>query len=180
MVQSAFPPVDPILDAAGFADRKWVVPSTMIVSQWVRMKCMFGCPDYGNNASCPPNVPSVSECRELLSEYSHAVLIHLVCDVPAEARKEWCRANNRALLDAEKQIFLGGHERAFLLSFDNCDLCDECVPLPRDCHLPYMRRPTMEAFAIDVYSSVRQHGYSISVKKDLTEPADRFALMLVV
>ena len=179
MAQSVFPLVDSILDTGGFADRKWVVPSSMTVSQWVRMKCMFGCSDYGNNASCPPNVPSASECRELLSECSHSVLIHLVCDVPAEARKEWCRENLRALLDAEKQIFLGGHERAFLLSFDNCVLFDECVPLPRDCRLPYTRRPTMEAFAIDVFSSVRQHGYSISVKKNSAEPADRFALMLV-
>lgn len=179
MTQSVFPLVDSILDTAGFPDRKWVAPSSMTVSQWVRVKCMFGCPDYGRNASCPPNVPSVSECRELLSEYSHSVLIHLVCDVPAEARKEWCRANHRALLDAEKQIFLGGCERVFLLSFDNCNLCDECVPLPSDCPLPYTRRPTMEAFAIDVYSSVRHHGYSVSVKKDPNETADRFALMLV-
>lgn len=179
MIQSIFPVVDPILDSTGFDDRVWVEPVTMIVSQWVRMKCMFGCPDYGRNASCPPNVPSVPECREFFSEYSHAVLIHLVCDVPAEARKEWYRSKQKALLDAEKHIFLSGHERTFLLSFDNCDLCDECVPLPLNCRFPYSRRPTMEAFAIDVYSSVRQHGYSISVKKDPTEPADRFALLLV-
>lgn len=179
MTQSAFPLVDAILDAAGFADRIWVAPSTMIVSQWVRMKCMFGCPDYGKNASCPPNVPSVSECRELLSEYSDAVLIHLACDVPAEVRKEWCRSKQKALLEAEKKIFLGGHERAFLLSFDNCELCDECASSPSACRLPYIRRPTMEAFAIDVYSSVRQYGYAISVRKNLNETADRFALMLV-
>ncbi|MDO9509314.1 MAG: DUF2284 domain-containing protein [Thermovirgaceae bacterium] len=179
MTQSAFPLVDTILDAAGFVDHIWVAPSTMTVSQWVRMKCMFGCPDYGRNASCPPNVPSVSECRELLLEYSHAVLIHLVCDVLIEARKEWSRTKQKVLMEAEKQIFLSGNERAFLLSFENCNLCDECVSSPRDCRLPYIRRPTMEAFAIDVYSSVRQHGYSISVKKDLTETADRFALLLI-
>lgn len=179
MASSAFPLVDAILNAAGFTDHVWIAPTAMTVSQWVRMKCMFGCPDYGRNASCPPNVPSVSECRELLSEFSSAVLIHLVCDVPAEARKEWCHTKQKALLEAEKQIFLNGHERAFLLSFDNCELCVECASSPRDCRFPYNRRPAMEAFAIDVYSSVRQHGYSISVKKDIHETADRFALLLV-
>jgi predicted metal-binding protein len=151
----------------------------MTVSQWVRMKCMFGCPDYGRNASCPPNVPSVSECRELLSEYSMGVLIHLVCGFPAEARKEWRREKRLALLEAEKQIFVAGFERAFLLSFDNCDICPQCVSQPRDCHLPYIRRPTMEAFAIDVYSSVRKHGYQVSVIRDPEGPEDRFALMLI-
>ena len=37
----------------------------------------------------------------------------------------------------------------------------------------------MEAFAIDVYSSVSRLGYSISVKRDREEKPDRFALLLV-
>ncbi|HDQ92852.1 MAG TPA: DUF2284 domain-containing protein [Synergistetes bacterium] len=172
--------VDPLLKDSGFADYLWVSPSAMMVSQWVRMKCMFGCPHYGKNASCPPNVPSVLECRELLSEYSMAVLIHLVCDIPSEGRKEWCRRSQMELVEAEKQIFLAGYERAFLLSFDNCNLCDECVPSPSECHHPYMRRPTMEAFAIDVYSSVRKLGYEVSVRRSPEDPEDRFALMLVL
>jgi predicted metal-binding protein len=171
--------VDPLLDAAGFTDCLWVSPSSMIVAQWVRMKCMFGCPDYGKNASCPPNVPTVSECRDILSEYSMAVLIHLVCDIPAERRKEWCRTRQKDLLEAERKIFLAGYERAFLLSFDNCNLCDECVPSPSACLQPCMRRPTMEAFAIDVYSSVNNYGYEVSVRKSPEDPEDRFALILV-
>ncbi|MFH1102907.1 MAG: DUF2284 domain-containing protein [Pseudomonadota bacterium] len=47
----------------GVSDFKWIDPKQIIVSQWVRMKCMFGCSEYGHNASCPPNVPSVSECE---------------------------------------------------------------------------------------------------------------------
>jgi len=176
---SPFPEVDSILRQAGLCDCLWVAPSSMTVSQWVRMKCMFGCPDYGKNASCPPHVPSVQECRELLGEYSHAVLIHLVCDVHSEERGSWCASYQKLLVEAERQIFLAGHEKAFLLSFDNCNLCGECTADPRDCRLPYMRRPTMEAFAIDVYSSVRRLGYSISVKKDREEKPDRFALLLV-
>ncbi len=179
MGQDCLPVVDPILREAGFSDFVWVQPSSMTVSQWVRMKCMFGCPDYGKNASCPPFVPSVAECRELLSEYSRAVLIHLACEVPPEKRDEWCRKNQELLIESERRIFLAGFERAFLLSFDNCNLCGTCSATPGECRLPYMRRPTMEAFAIDVYTSVRRHGYTISVRKDRTEKPDRFAMMLV-
>jgi predicted metal-binding protein len=46
----------------GISDFKWIDPKDIIVSQWVRMKCAFGCGEYGRNATCPPNTPSVAEC----------------------------------------------------------------------------------------------------------------------
>ena len=42
-----------------FSDFKWIDPKEIVVAQWVRMKCMFGCSEYGQNTSCPPNVPSL-------------------------------------------------------------------------------------------------------------------------
>lgn len=33
----------------GYTDYKWINPQTIIVSQWVRMKCMYGCGEYGQN-----------------------------------------------------------------------------------------------------------------------------------
>ncbi|HON34078.1 MAG TPA: DUF2284 domain-containing protein [Synergistales bacterium] len=179
MNEDAAAGVTRILAEAGFHDHQWVQPSELVVSQWVRAKCMFGCPDYGRNASCPPHVPSVPECREFLREYSRALLIHLSCRVPPEGRRQWCLENQERLIEAERRVFLSGFEKAFLLSFDNCNLCEECVAEPSDCRLPYKRRPTMEAFAIDVYSSVKKYGYTLSVKKDRLEEPDRFALLLV-
>jgi len=41
------------------SDYKWIDPKEIIVEQWVRMKCMFGCGEYRRNASCPPNVPNL-------------------------------------------------------------------------------------------------------------------------
>jgi predicted metal-binding protein len=29
----------------GFTDFRWIDPQRIVVSQWVRMKCMFGCGD---------------------------------------------------------------------------------------------------------------------------------------
>ena len=60
----------------GYKDYKWIDPKKIIVSQWVRMKCMYGCGNYGENASCPPNVPSVSECERFFQEYNEAVVLH--------------------------------------------------------------------------------------------------------
>ena len=60
----------------GFSDFKWMNPKDIIVSQWVRMKCMYGCGDCGKKAACPPNVPSVIECEKFFNEYKKAVVFH--------------------------------------------------------------------------------------------------------
>ena len=59
-----------------FTEFKWIKPDDIVVSQWVRMKCMFGCGTYGKHASCPPNVPSVHECEKFFREYDTAVIFH--------------------------------------------------------------------------------------------------------
>jgi hypothetical protein len=49
--------LDRLFQDKGYADYKWIDPHKIIVSQWVRMKCMFGCGEYGNNMCHPfPNV----------------------------------------------------------------------------------------------------------------------------
>ena len=58
------------------SDYRWIDPKEVIVAQWVRMKCMFGCGEYGRNASCPPNVPTISECERFFMEYKKAILFH--------------------------------------------------------------------------------------------------------
>jgi len=173
------PLVDKVLHEHGFSDYKWIRPSDVPVSQWFSVKCMYGCPDYGRNASCPPNVPSVSECSRFLAEYEKAVLIHLFCDSTLDGMREWVVRNQKELLKVEKTIFVEGMEKAFLLSFDNCNLCGTCAGNVVECRFPYMRRPTMEAFGIEVFTLVKMLGYGISVKKDTKESTDRFALLLV-
>ncbi len=52
-----------------FSDFKWLGPKEIVVEQWERMKCMFGCSEYGQNASCPPNVPA--SVRNVLNHDLH-------------------------------------------------------------------------------------------------------------
>ena len=42
------------------------------------LKCMFGCPDWGKNHTCPsrPGSPTMKEYREMFSRYSGGVIIH--------------------------------------------------------------------------------------------------------
>jgi len=30
----------------GYSDFRWIDPGKIVVSFWVRMKCMYGCPEY--------------------------------------------------------------------------------------------------------------------------------------
>jgi predicted metal-binding protein len=60
----------------GFPDFKWIEAKDIVVAQWVRFRCMFGCPVYGKRGTCPPNVPSIDECRKMISEYNHVAVFH--------------------------------------------------------------------------------------------------------
>ena len=164
----------------GFTDYKWIDPHQIVVAQWVRMKCTFGCDDYGQNASCPPNTPSVADCRCFFDEYTQAVIFHFEkrVDKP-EDRHPWSREINRELLKLERAVFLAGHQKAFLLFVTNCSLCSKCTGARQECKHPESARPTGEGMAIDVFSTVRQVGYPIQVLSDYEQAMNRYAFLLI-
>src|SRR4030042_4156160 len=59
----------------GFSDYRFLNPSEIVVAEWVRMKCLYGCWEYGKNAACPPNAPSVAECARFFREYKRAAVL---------------------------------------------------------------------------------------------------------
>jgi predicted metal-binding protein len=164
----------------GYADFKWVKPENIVVSQWVRMKCMFGCSDYGKNASCPPNVPSVAECRRFFDEYGEAVIFHFpkTVDKP-EDRHAWSRKVNQGLLELEREVFLSGYRKAFMLFMDNCQICSKCRGERVECKDPKSARPSVESMAVDVFATVRQYGYPIEVLADYSQQMNRYALLMI-
>ncbi len=166
--------------AHNFKDFKWIDPKNIVISLWVRMKCMFGCDEYGNAATCPPNVPSFSECEKFFREYREAVIFHFEKQVPKpEDRFKWTRKINLKLLKIEQEIFLSGHEKAFLLFMDSCNICDECQGMKEKCKVPKLARPSPEAMCIDVYSTVRKHDYPINVLSDYSQKMNRYAFLLI-
>ena len=172
--------LEALFEKHGYTDFKWIQPTEIVVAQWVRMKCMFGCSGYASNASCPPNVPSISECRQFFREYDTAALFHFekTVDKP-EDRHAWSRKVNQGLLKLEREVFLAGHEKAFLLFMDSCGICAECSSRREDCRNPESIRPTPEGLAMDVFSTVRQIGYPIQVLSDYSQPMNRYAFLLI-
>jgi predicted metal-binding protein len=164
----------------GYEDFKWIQPETIIVSQWVRMKCAFGCPDYGNNASCPPNTPSVSECRQFFNEYKSGVVFHFekAVDKP-EDRKPWSLKTNNELLKLEREVVLSGYQKAFLLLMDSCRLCKDCKGTRADCKHPQLARPSPEGMGVDVFNTVKQYGFPIQVLTDYSQTMNRYAFLLI-
>lgn len=162
------------------ADYKWIDPHNIILGQWVRMKCLFGCPKSGRHASCPPNVPSISECREFFSEYESGAVFHFEKRLERiEDRHDWAREVNQRLMGLERDVFLSGHERAFMLFVHACNLCEDCGGVREECKHPRESRPTPEAMGVDVYTTVRRLGYPIEVVRDYTGKMDRYAFLMI-
>ncbi|MGY5877181.1 MAG: DUF2284 domain-containing protein, partial [Candidatus Thorarchaeota archaeon] len=129
--------VEDIFQKHGVSDFKWIKPNEIVVVNWVRMKCMYSCPNYGKGACCPPNVPSVKECGELIDEYSDIVVIHFELKVTnPETRHEEMKEFDLKMLEIEREVFLSGLVKAFLLAADNCLLCGDCVSDRVDCKQP--------------------------------------------
>jgi len=172
--------IDPILRDHGYSDYKWFDPQDIVVAEWVRLKCEFGCPSYGRQASCPPNTPSVEACRRFFSEYTTSLVFHFQKSVPVkEERHAWSAKTNVALTKVERDIFMAGYPKAFLLFMDSCTICPECAATRAGCKEPKLSRPSPEAMAMDVFSTVRRLGFPIEVLTDPTDVMNRYAFLLV-
>jgi predicted metal-binding protein len=164
----------------GFTDFKWIKAKDIRIAQWVRLRCMFGCPAYGVRGSCPPNVPSIEQCRELFSEYDEAAIFHFEKALrDPEERKPWGRDMASGLLKLERDVFLSGYYKAFMIMFDACNRCDECAGNRMGCKDKRSCRPGADAMGIDVYATVRSVGYHVQPLKDYHEAMNRYAFLMV-
>jgi predicted metal-binding protein len=178
MVDTAL--VEKIVRSHGVTDFRWIDPKAIVVAQWVRMKCEFGCRHYGHNATCPPNTPTVDECRRFFAEYSSTLVMHFPkAFANPDERHAWTREVNLGLSEVERDVFLAGHHRAFLLFMDSCGICAECGATRAECKEPRIARPTPEGMAMDVFTTVRQIGYPIEVLTERTAMMNRYAFLMV-
>ena len=172
--------VNAIIRRHGYEGYRWLDPKQIVVSEWVRMKCEFGCPSYGRVASCPPNTPTVDACRRFFAEYDHGIVFHFQKTAPdRDTRNAWSGQTNIALTEVERDVFLAGYPKTFLLFMDSCHICDECTASRTQCKEPKLSRPSPEGMAIDVFATVCQLGYPIDVLTDPGEQMNRFAFLLV-
>jgi predicted metal-binding protein len=164
----------------GFGDFKWINPKEVVTGNWVRMKCEYGCLNYGRWGCCPPEVPSVADCRRFFDEYKFGLLLHSAIRFKdPELRHQWGRKMQRKALAIEREVFLADFPRAFVFPPGPCELCTDCSGNKRECKQPRIARPSLEGFAVDVYGTARKMGYQIHVLKGYREEMNRFGLLLV-
>ncbi len=171
--------LEKIINEIGLTDYQWINPKNIIVSQWVRVKCEFGCSDYGLG-TCPPNTPSVEACKTFFSEYDKGILFRLSAQADKNNYpKDWSNQMTMKLLDLERKVFLEGYPKVFLLNQTCCVLCSECPGNRFDCKDKKRSRPSPEAFAVDVYQTVKNAGMDLQVVTDNPSDITRVAILLI-
>jgi predicted metal-binding protein len=120
------------------------------------------------------------ECERFFSDYKESAVFHFEKKVnKPEDRYAWTRGINTRLWKVERDVFLSGYPKVFLLYMDTCYLCKVCSGTRTACLNKKLARPTPEALAVDVYSTVKQVGYPIEVLYDYSQKMDRYAFLLI-
>lgn len=60
----------------GVEKAKIIDTRTIIVEEWVRWKCLYGCPFYDKDAFHPPFAPDAESTKRVLKEYDKAILLN--------------------------------------------------------------------------------------------------------
>lgn len=150
----------------GAIEAKVISAKTIVVAEWVRMKCQFGCDGFGQSLTCPPYSPTPDLTRRMLTYYKYALLVHgdEYTDIHAIVPK------------LEREVFLCGYFKAFGMGAGPCQLCEKCA---KSCRHPDKTRPSMEACGIDVYTTVRNNGFPIKVLKESSCKGNYYGLVLI-
>ncbi len=150
------------------ATRAVLLPAgRVVVGEWVRWKCQYGCGCYGTRLTCPPHSPTPESTRRALESYRRAILL-----------EAGLRSVKEIVADLEREVFLAGFHRAFAMASGPCHRCKSCR-LAGGCRHPEKARPAMEACGVDVFSTVRAAGWQLRVVRSEDETAHYFGLVLV-
>ena len=150
----------------------------VVVAEWVRMKCLYGCDDGGKYRTCPPNAPPVDQIRRVVGEFERAILLEAGPFSGAENSDPESRRLNETGLAMERELFLAGFHKAWLMGAGPCDICGACTR-GEECPTPERARPSMEGCGLDVYTTARKAGRQIEVVRDREDEYRFFALLLV-
>jgi predicted metal-binding protein len=151
----------------GAREAKIIDPKTVETAPWVRWKCQYGCGGYNSSLMCPPHTPTPEETRMVLDSYKRAILFEAGRLEP-----------KKIAVQMEREAFLSGYYKAFGLGAGPCRFCNSCA-FAQGCRHPDEARPAMEACGIDVFATVRKHGFTIEVVKNRKDPRHYFGLVLI-
>jgi predicted metal-binding protein len=157
----------------GIDEAKIVHPGSITTAPWVRMKCQFGCPNFGRGLCCPPYSPPPDITRKVIDSYQKAILLHKRFN-----QEEVTTGFNESIVRLERRIFLDGYYKVWSMGTGRCRICKECEPTGF-CKHGAKARPSMEACGIDVYKTARDNGFPINVVRTHEEERNHFGLVLV-
>ncbi len=165
----------------GATHAKPIHPGSVITAPWVRLKCQFGCPLFGQSYCCPPDSPTPEQTRKVLDSYHRAILFHLELPyTPAPERNKILKPFYKMLTDLESEMFKAGHYRTLVFLRGHCRLCEVCSKLTGDpCKMGNQARPSMESTGIDVYQTARNNGFFIQPLSERGKTSNNYCLMLV-
>jgi len=168
----------------GASSAKLIRTEDITVGHWVRLKCMYGCDDYGKYFTCPPYTPTPEQTRKILDEYRHAMLFEFR-DIKDSRR---LKSIHNLMLELERIAFLDGFYKAFAFIANTCTMCDRCPAGELSCASkqdkklclhPEKARPSMQACGIDVFSTARKAGYDVDVVTTPDKGFKSFTLLLI-
>jgi Predicted metal-binding protein len=158
----------------------------IVVADWVRFKCRYGCKGFGKHMGCPPYGPSVEETRRMIAEYELGLLLRFDGipgyqglkpeEIPEDFHpfyRDLILWVNNTVWQIEKTAFYDGWYKSFGFGAYPCIYCEHqhCVAeemegvvdesLRRQCRHLDLVRPTMEGAGIDVFGTARNVGWDI-------------------
>lgn len=151
--------------------------SQVVTARWVRLRCQYGCRNYGTRLTCPPYSPTPEETRQVLDEYRTVFLVRYDGfagfdayppeDLPGAMDKLSLHVCDE-IIKMERHAFLSGYYKAFSYGAHRCRRCDVCALAEgKDkCKFPVEARPSLESAGIDVLATARNAGIPTSVVKD--------------
>jgi predicted metal-binding protein len=181
-------------------DIKQIPVDMVVVADWVRFRCRYGCRAYGKHLCCPPFAPTPEETRRVLAEYELAIIARFPTKPDPGRTPEhlhhyfWGSITelHRTIFELERAAFLSGYYKAFGMGAMPCTLCESCVIEDKlekgeapdaletiRCRHKDVMRPSMEACGIDVFQTLRNAGYDLKVIKSYSERVELFGMVLL-
>ena len=151
---------------------KVIDPRSIVTAEWVRLKCQFGCSNFGRNLCCPPHTPTPDITRKVIDSYGKAILFRRRLK-----KEERTKGFNEIIGHLEIEIFLDGYYKVFSMGSGRCRLCKECNPNGH-CRHGRVARPSMEACGIDVFKTARDNGFPIEVVQTHEEERNSYGVIL--
>ena len=159
--------------------------SGIVVADWVRFKCRYGCKGYAKHFGCPPYAPSPQETRAMVGEYGTGLLLRFEGvpghesfgpdDLPEDFHhfyRDLILWVNTTVHLIEKTAFYDGFYKAFGFGGYPCIYCEECAAeqctgpvdesMRRLCRHMDRVRPSMEAAGMDVFATAKNAGWELA------------------